>query len=1060
VSGDESLVEEVVRESRWPRRSRRVRNIVLVLAVLLLVALLAVWTQRKPIARDFVAKELAKRGVSARYEITKIGFRTQRLEKLSIGDPRRPDLTADWAEITTSIGLGTVKVTGVRASGVRLYGKLVNGIFSFGEIDKLLPAPTGKPFTLPDLALELRDARMRLDLPNGPIGLKLEGNGNLTGGFKGKLAAATPALSFGDCALSNATAWLDLSVTDRQPRVAGPVRATGFACTGAGLALAAPEAEVDARLNEALNSWNGSARLQLARATLGGNRLERVTGAVGFDGGRRGTRGGIDIDARRLVAGPAGGQALRLDGRYTLGKLRGAMLIALGGKASLEHVAIDRAMLGQLGGLGKMADGTPVAPLARALADAAQHAGRDSRVSADFAVEQKGAAGSLKIASLNVQSESGAGLALSGGTGIGIAWPWNGSVQVDGRISLGGGGFPEADIQLAQAAPGAAIRGTATLAPYAAGGARLALTPVRFDAAEDGRTRFATQVTLDGPLAGGRVTGLTLPVTGRLDGGGAFSINPACAPLSFRTLSLSGLNLGASRLALCPYGGKALVASDGKRTTGGARIAGARLAGRLGENPVLITAADAHYALGTSDLAANDVRLTLGPSDRQTRLAIARLDGRVANGGVAGRFAGTGGKLVNVPLILSDAAGDWTFRNGALRLAATLNVSDEQAAPRFSPLVSQDFTLALVNGAIAARGTLLEPKSRTPVTAVTIAHDLGKGTGGAVLDVPGIQFGERVQPDTLTPLALGVVANVEGLVKGRGAIAWTPAGVTSQGDFGTTDMNLAAAFGPVTGLTTELHFTDLLGLVTAPGQVVTIREINPGIPVTNGNIRYHLLANQQVRIEGGEWPFAAGQLVLDPTTLDMGAAKARTLTFRVIGLDAAAFLQTFDFQNINATGVFDGVLPMVFDEQGGRIVAGNLKVREGGGNLAYIGQVSLENLGTWGNFAFDSLRSLNYRTLDILLNGDLAGEMVTEIRFAGISQGAGTKSNFLTRKIAKLPIRFNVRIAAPFRQLIFSARSFYDPSVLVEQNLDALIQAQEGEAPQNVVQPIESEKQP
>ena len=72
MSGDESLVEEVVRESRWPRRPRRVRNIVLVLAVLLLVALLAVWTQRKPIARDFVAKELARRKCRPRRNINRL----------------------------------------------------------------------------------------------------------------------------------------------------------------------------------------------------------------------------------------------------------------------------------------------------------------------------------------------------------------------------------------------------------------------------------------------------------------------------------------------------------------------------------------------------------------------------------------------------------------------------------------------------------------------------------------------------------------------------------------------------------------------------------------------------------------------------------------------------------------------------------------------------------------------------------------------------------------------------------------------------------------------------
>nr|WP_246350911.1 YdbH domain-containing protein [Sphingobium boeckii] len=304
-------------------------------------------------------------------------------------------------------------------------------------------------------------------------------------------------------------------------------------------------------------------------------------------------------------------------------------------------------------------------------------------------------------------------------------------------------------------------------------------------------------------------------------------------------------------------------------------------------------------------------------------------------------------------------------------------------------------------------------------------------------------------------------------MKGQGRIDWTANGATSSGVFSTTGTNLAAAFGPVTNLSTEIRFTDLLGLVTEPGQRATIGEINPGIPVKDGVVRYQLLPEQRVRIEGGDWPFANGHLTLDPTTLDMAATKPRNLTFRVSGLDAAAFLQSFEFQNINASGIFDGVLPMVFDEHGGRIVDGRLVVRQGGGNLAYIGEVSKENLGLWGNFAFDTLRSVDYRTLEILLSGDLAGEMITQIGFTGLSQGEGTKSNFLTRKIAALPIKFNVRIAAPFRQLVFSARSFYDPTLLIEQNLGALISAQEGgppssggETPDPVVQPSESETKP
>src|SRR3546814_995172 len=80
------------------------------------------------------------------------------------------------------------------------------------------------------------------------------------------------------------------------------------------------------------------------------------------------------------------------------------------------------------------------------------------------------------------------------------------------------------------------------------------------------------------------------------------------------------------------------------------------------------------------------------------------------------------------------------------------------------------------------------------------------------------------------------------------------------------------------------------------------------------------------------------------------------------------------------------------------------------------------------NFAFGALRSLKYDDLSILLNGDLDGEMVTDIRFGGVGQGEGATRNFLIDQVAKLPFVFNVKIHAPFRQLITSAKGFYDRS--------------------------------
>src|SRR3546814_12962422 len=89
---------------------------------------------------------LVKRNISARYDIAEIGLRTQRLENLTLGNPEQPDLSADWVEVDISAMGFTPRVTAVRAGGVRLRGRIVDGKLLLGEIDKFRDPESTEPF--------------------------------------------------------------------------------------------------------------------------------------------------------------------------------------------------------------------------------------------------------------------------------------------------------------------------------------------------------------------------------------------------------------------------------------------------------------------------------------------------------------------------------------------------------------------------------------------------------------------------------------------------------------------------------------------------------------------------------------------------------------------------------------------------------------------------------------------------------------------------------------------------------------------------------------------------
>lgn len=1029
-------------------------RVVLALMLVVLLVLVAAWTQRRTIASDVIDRTLAAKGVPVRYGIADLGFGRQRLADVVIGDPANPDLVADWVETRTSIGLSGARVTGLRAGHVRMRGRVVDGKVSLGAIDRLMPPSSGKPFALPSIDLDIADGRMRLETPAGLVGMRLAGSGTLDDGFKGTLAVVSDHLAVGTCVAEQMAAPLRLSVRRAAPTVTGSVR-VGTATCGP-VTVRRISADLKLAMGAALDQWQGQATLATGDIAHPAARVASAAGTVLFAGTAAATQGAVNLTGAGAVLAQGRARVVAVAGTYRL-----AENLAFDGNIRADGASGAPALVNGATGWGESGAGTPVAPLVAQLADAIRRAGRGFDGDADFAVRVRGGQGGATVSRLALVAASGARVSIDGGNGVTLGWRGGsaGDVRLDTNLVTAGGGLPVARVSLAQARAGAPVRGIARMAPYAAGGASLALTPVTFSATRGGVTEVRTEATLSGPIGDGRVEALTLPIAVLWDGRQRLVVNTACAPLAFRRLAVSGLVLDPARIRLCPIDG-ALVRVNGGVIRGGARIAAARLGGRLGTTPLTLEATGSTVRLGDRDFAIEGLAARVGSPERLTRLDFATLSGRLAGSALAGTFVGGGGQIGNVPLVLSAADGRWELTGGRLSVDGALMVADAAAEARFRPLRAQGVVLTLVDGRIATTGRLVTPDTGVPVAEVGIQHALSSGTGEATLTVPGVTFGDGFQPDQLTRLTFGVIADVKGTVTGEGRIAWTSAGVRSTGVFRTAGTDLAAAFGPVSGIKGEIRFKDLLSLESEPGQVATITSVNPGIAVTDGVIRYQTYADSRVLVESGRWPFAGGALTLDPTLLDFSAPGARRMTFRVDGAGAGAFLQQFSFQNISATGIFDGTLPMIFDEQGGRIENGTLTVRPGGGTLAYVGELSQKDLGVWANLAFQALKSLRYRNLSIVMNGALAGEMVTEVKFAGISQGEGAKSNFLIRRLQKLPFVFNIRIKAPFRGLLDSALSFYDPKRLIQRNLPRLLDEQNKRVKPQSVQPSASETMP
>ncbi len=1037
-------------------RPRRLRRAIYLLAAVLLIGLAIAWFSRERIAENIIFGEVARLDLPATYKIDSIGLDRQVISNVVIGDPRHPDLTIERveAEVISWWGMpGIGRVTLVRP---RLYGSYRNGKLSFGSLDKVLFAgPATTPFRLPDYDLAVVDGRGAMDTDFGAIGFKLEGQGPLRGGFSGIAAAIAPSVELGGCTGQGASLYGTVKTSGERLSFAGPLRLAGLACPGSHLRLGASGVEVETTLDPAFDGAEGKLSLATGSLAYAGHRIRQGSGEAQFTFRKQAFTASYELG----VAGYEGDQA-RLASLQAKGALRTQdMLTRIQSDGSLHADGVrtgsglDAALIdAQRAGKGTLAEAL-IGKLRGALA---REQARSS-FSGEFLLRKNGVATTLTVPRASLRGASGQSLLAV--SRLQVEQTGSGAPLLDGAFATGGVDMPRLVGRFA-AGGARGFSAQMTMPEYAAGQARIALPEMMLVQLRDGSMGFAGSARLSGALPGGAVRELALPVKGFLSPGGTLAVWRECTPVRFDSLSLAGLTLDRRSLTLCPPTGGAILASDARGMRLAAGAPSLAVAGTLGGTPVRIASGPIGFAW-PGNISARMLDVSLGPPQTASRFRVANLSARTGPA-IAGRFAGSDVTLNAVPLDILGGEGDWRFEGGKLSLAnAMFRLEDREVQDRFAPMLSQGASLELVDNRIVADAPMVEPESKRSIGRGAIRHDLSSGIGSADITVESLTFDKALQPDQLTPLALGVIANATGTVHGRGRIDWNADRVDSTGQLTIDSLDFAAAFGPVEGLKGTIEFTDLLGLVTAPHQKLHIAAINPGIEVNDGELVFSMLPDNVLRIEGAHWPFLDGTLVLEPTQMVLGQAEVRRLTLQIAGLDAAKFVQRMELANISATGVFDGKLPLVFDENGGSIDGGHLDSRAPGGNVSYVGALTYKDMSTMANFAFDMLKSIDYRQMRIDMNGPLDGEIVTRVSFDGIRQGDGAKRNFLTRQIAKLPIRFNLNLRAPFFQLVTSMRSLYDPVYVRDPRALGIVDASgKPVGPNSGVQPSESGEVP
>jgi hypothetical protein len=209
--------------------------------------------------------------------------------------------------------------------------------------------------------------------------------------------------------------------------------------------------------------------------------------------------------------------------------------------------------------------------------------------------------------------------------------------------------------------------------------------------------------------------------------------------VTFDYLRMQQIQLGRTRLPVCPTGPAIISQSPGGALHVGGRISNPSLAGRLGSSPMSLKASS--ILLSQAGFNGSNVALRIGKAASPVVLNAKTLRGEFTKGGASGTLSNADALIGNVPLMMTDMDGRWRFVGSRLTIDGGLMVSDRADPPRFYPLRSDDVRFVLANNRITTTGSLRHPGTGTLVTNVDIEHNLTSGAGHANLDVPGITFG-------------------------------------------------------------------------------------------------------------------------------------------------------------------------------------------------------------------------------------------------------------------------------------------------------------------------------
>ena len=285
-------------------------------------------------------------------------------------------------------------------------------------------------------------------------------------------------------------------------------------------------------------------------------------------------------------------------------------------------------------------------------------------------------------------------------------------------------------------------------------------------------------------------------------------------------------------------------------------------------------------------------------------------------------------------------------------------------------------------------GTITGSLNGGVTLAATAGSLIKAGVTGksARLDMPATELGEggtdivRLLPGLATS-----VSKLTGTLALNLTADWSGAGLTSRGTVTLREIGATTPNFTLEGLSATVRLTSLSPLSTADNQVLTMKQLMVGVPLTDGSVTFGLDRHNKLNIADAHWSVAGGTIGTYDQQLDLYGPD-QNLGVVVKNVDLAELLKMFNVNGLSAEGKVEGVVPLRRTKDIIRIEHGVLQT-SAAGVLRYDPADTPSFLqgkpGEGTAILREALKDFRYRRLGLTIDGLLGGEEQIKVSLDG-----------------------------------------------------------------------------